>query len=124
VARALLILVNLNTLGRPVIKDIDTVNSDGETISQYRYHAADGTISRRVVQPTRDLILQNNLELRRNPGVIRDLSFGRLAMRIPHVDMHYLKLKYPVLADGDEHAITKFWRKFVNTTEAEPYKVY
>ena len=107
-----------------MIKDMDAVNSDGVTVSKYRYHAADKKIYREIVQPDRDLILANNAELRKNKGVIRDLSFGRLAMRIPHVDMHYLKKKYPVLTDGDEHAVVKFWLKFVNTTEAEPYKVY
>ena len=107
-----------------MIKDIDTVNSDGVTVSKYRYHAADGTITRQVVQPSRDMILANNAELRKNKGVIRDLSFGRLALRIPLVDMHYLKRKYPVLNEPDEAAIVKFWQKFVNTTEAEPYKVY
>lgn len=107
-----------------MFKDIDVVNSDAVTVSQYRYHAADGTINRRIVQPDRDLILARNAELRKNKGVIRDLSFARLALRIPVVDMHYLKIKYPVLNDGDEHAVVKFWRKFINTTEAEPYKVY
>ena len=107
-----------------MIKDIDTVNSDGETVSQYRYSASDGMISRRIVQPSRDTILANNAELRKNKGVIRDLSFARLALRIPLVDMHYLKRKYPILENGSNDEQRKFWEKFIHTSEANPFKVY
>lgn len=40
-------------------------------------------IYRELTQPTEDLILNRNKELRKNPGALRDFSFGRLAASIP-----------------------------------------
>jgi hypothetical protein len=106
-----------------MIKDIDSVNSDGVTVSKFRLQS-DGMIHREIVQPDRDLILANNAELRKNKGVIRDLSFARLALRVPLVDMYALKEKYPILANGSNEEIKRFWHRFIKTSEAEPYKVY
>jgi len=40
-------------------------------------------VYRKLTQPTEDLILNRNAELRKNPGALRDLSFGRQLASIP-----------------------------------------
>lgn len=42
-----------------------------------------GILTHRTTQPTEDLILARNAELRKNPGVIQDMSFGRMLASIP-----------------------------------------
>ena len=42
-----------------------------------------GELAHRLSQPTEDLILSSNAELRKNKGAIRDLSFGRQVASIP-----------------------------------------
>jgi len=54
-----------------------------------------------LTQPTRNLILERNKELRKNPGAIRDLSFGRQAASIPIIDYLALKKKHPILNHPD-----------------------
>jgi hypothetical protein len=39
----------------------------------------------KTTQPTEDLILARNSELRKNPGAINDLSFGRQIASIPMI---------------------------------------
>lgn len=43
----------------------------------------DGMLYRELTQPSEDLILARNQELRKTPGTLRDLSFGRQVASIP-----------------------------------------
>jgi len=104
--------------------DFKTIDSNGVTVSEYKEVAHEGRIYRNLTQPNRNQILENNQELRKNPGVIRDLSFARLALRIPLVDMEILKRKYKILRDGSNAEQLAFWHKFIKTSESKPYRVY
>ena len=55
-----------------------------------------------ITQPSQKLILQRNAELRKNPGSLRDLSFGRQIASIPLLDYLALRAKYPKLADRSD----------------------
>ena len=51
--------------------------------SRYHYQAHTGVVSHETTQPTEMLILERNAELRKNPGAVRDMSFGRQVASIP-----------------------------------------
>jgi len=57
--------------------------------SKLHYHHGDNTATHVATQPTENLILDRNAELRKNPGAIHDLgaqsgeAFGRLMASIP-----------------------------------------
>jgi len=60
--------------------------------SDVHYQEHTGVLTHKVTQPTEDLILQRNAELRKNPGVIRDLgsqseggTWGRQVASIPQI---------------------------------------
>ena len=51
-------------------------------------------------QPSEDIILQRNRDLRNSPGAIRDLSFGRWIATIPEITLLEWTKKYPELQKG------------------------
>lgn len=58
--------------------------------SEVHYQEHTGVLTHKVTQPSEDLILTRNAELRKNPGVIRDLgaqskdgTWGRMLASIP-----------------------------------------
>lgn len=59
--------------------------------SDIHFQAHTGEMTHKQTQPTEDIILDRNQELRRNPGVIRDLgsndgeSYGRQVASIPFI---------------------------------------
>ena len=60
--------------------------------SEVHYQEHTGVLTHKVTQPTEDLILARNAELRKNPGVIHDLgaqgtegTWGRMLANIPHI---------------------------------------
>jgi hypothetical protein len=59
--------------------------------SEFHYQEHTGTVTHKTSQPTENLILARNAELRKNPGVIHDLgkqggeSYGRLMASIPFI---------------------------------------
>jgi len=60
--------------------------------SRVHYQDHDGQLTHVTDQPTEDLILDRNKELRKNPGVIRDLgqnqeggTWGRMVATIPFI---------------------------------------
>jgi hypothetical protein len=61
--------------------------------------------------------------LRGEPGTMRDLSFGRLALTIPAEDHEQLTEKYPDLKSRDAHIRSAAWKKFISSAESEPYRV-
>lgn len=70
-----------------------TIN-DGVLRADYVYCNHDDTFTRALTQPTEDLILDRNRELRKNPGALRDLECGRQIASIP------LNIYYKALRDG------------------------
>ena len=51
--------------------------------SRMVYQPHEDKMYHELTQPTEDLILKRNAELRKNPGALRDFSFGRMAASIP-----------------------------------------
>ena len=77
-----------------------------------------------ILQPTRELILNRNAELRKNPGAIKPLSgIGMLEATIPLEDWHDLQAKYPDLAASDNETQQTAFTKFLNSREADIYRV-
>jgi len=54
---------------------------DGVIKSEFLTHIDE--VAHKQTQPSEKLILARNAELRNNPGVIKDLSWGRLEASIP-----------------------------------------
>lgn len=84
---------------------------------------SDGQARSKLHQPTRDMILDNNAELRKNPGAIRPLSFMGLACTIPLEDWWNLVRKYPDLnaTNSDQREIAM--QKFLRSSESAIYRV-
>lgn len=84
-----------------------------------------GRLYSRLVMNTgvRQAILERNKELRLNPGVIQDLSFGRQMLSIPELDYWHLRKKYPDLFDGPVEDRRKALKKFLRSPESTPYMV-
>ena len=76
-----------------------------------------------ILQPTRNLILNRNAELRKNPGVIKPLSFMGLEATIPLEDWYDLQKKYPDLAAPDTETQQRALTKLLNSREADIYRV-
>lgn len=60
--------------------------------SDFHFQEHTEELTHKVTQPSEDLILQRNAELRKNPGVIRDLgsdseggAWGRMLCSIPYI---------------------------------------
>ena len=89
----------------------------------YRVCHHENRLYRKLTQPDRHLILSRNAELRKNPGVITDLSFGRYHLSIPLEDYEVLKKKYPVIVRGSNAERTAFYKRFIRSVESIPYRV-
>jgi hypothetical protein len=50
-----------------------------------RIEHEDGKLYHETTQPTEDIILQRNQDLRNSPGALRDLDFGRQVASIPFI---------------------------------------
>lgn len=83
----------------------------------------DGKLYGRLVQPSRNVILDRNAELRKNPDALRPMQSMGLELTIPVADYYALKKKYPDLSSPDGLTRTLAWKKFLGTAEAIPYKV-
>lgn len=105
------------------LKFPDHTTYDGVIKSEYKTQPSDGVLYRQMTQPERPLILNRNAELRKNPGVINDLSFGRQMLSIPEIDYIALCRKYPILVNGSNKEIEQFYRKFIRSSESEPFRV-
>lgn len=97
-----------------------------EYVGQWRmeYSQEDGKLHRVTTQPTETQILEHNQELRRNPGVLKDLSFGRCQLIIPDVVMEQLRRDNPELGPlADAQTRTRWWQRFAASTASAPYRV-
>ena len=81
------------------------------------------TVKRRLSQPTESLILERNAELRKDPGAIKDLEFGRWVGTIPLNDYEALCRKYPELSAGDGKQRQECLLKILNSEEGRKYLV-
>ena len=92
---------------------------------EYRSVPHEGKLYSRLVMDTsiRNAILERNAELKKNPGAVNDLSFGRLTMSMPELDWEHWKKVYPDLASQDASIMNAALAKFMRTSEAAPYLV-
>jgi len=88
------------------------IELDSNGMARSKYH-----------QPTRDLILDNNAELRKNPGAIKPLSFMGLACTIPLEDWYNLIRKYPDLGSPIAEIQQPAFEKFLRSSESAIYRV-
>ena len=58
---------------------------DGVYRSDAKYQDHEDTLYHRLTQPTEDMILERNKQLRLNPGALKSLSFGRQVASIPFI---------------------------------------
>lgn len=78
---------------------------------------------RALTQPTQDLILNRNAELRKNPGALKDLTFGRQVASIPFLDYLKIKKDYPDLDKMDGKSRSALLLKILNKPENRHYLV-
>lgn len=72
-------------------------------------------------QPARNMIMDRTQELRRNPGALRNMTFGGMAAIVPLEDLEALRRKYPGLNSTDAREKTATWRWFLGTEEGRKY---
>lgn len=80
------------------------IQDDGVMRVDYHHCAHEGRNGRTYAtldQPSRKLILERNAELRKTPGTLKDLSFGRQLASIPLLDYYELQRKFPRLRTDD-----------------------
>lgn len=94
--------------------------------SDLHYQDHTDVVTHKLTQPTEDLILKRNAELRKNPGVIRDLgeqskdgSFGRQVASIPFI-MYYKAIRdgYELNSGDKEHRLKEMFR-FLQSEEGK-----
>ena len=90
--------------------------------SDIHYQEHDGTLTHKTSQPTENLILDRNAELRRNPGVIRDLghgsiggTWGRQVASIPIIIFEQAKRNGFDLSNTDAKFAANEMQRFLRT---------
>jgi len=94
--------------------------------SEIHYQDHTGTLTHKTTQPTEDLILARNAELRKNPGVLRDLgdgseggTWGRLQATIPLVLVQWSKKQGHDLMERDSEQADKNLAWFMATPQGK-----
>ncbi len=87
------------------------VERDGDQIKSHR------------VQANRNAILNQNAELRKNKGAIRNMDGMRLALDIPIADMPMLNRFFPGIADPGHPDYKDAMRRFLKSPASQPYRV-
>ena len=77
----------------------------------------------RLSQPTRDLVLNRNAELRKNKDALNKLESMGWELSIPTADYYALRKRYPDLASKDGLTRTLAWKRFMGCRECDPYRV-
>lgn len=92
---------------------------------EYRFVPHEDKLYSRLSMSTniRAAIMDRNAELRKNPGAINDLSFGRLAISMPELDYWQLVKRKPELQAPDKQTRDAAWAKWMASAESAPYKV-
>jgi len=83
----------------------------------------DGITYRELTQPSEDTILNRNSELRKNTGVINDMSFGRQLASIPVNAYEKMCRDHPELIKGDSQQRSECMMKILNSSEGKKYLV-
>lgn len=99
----------------------DWYTEDGVTFAQWRVEG--GQIVRETRQPSRRPILAELQEIRKEAGALRPLSFMGWELCIPEADYWPLLAKYPELKSLDAEIKTRAWRRFMASSECDPYRV-
>ena len=94
---------------------------DGAILSRWKFEG--GKLVRKQVQPLEDTILDFNAELQKNPGALRDLTSMGWELNIPELHYHRLVKAHPDLGCPDSSIRTAAWRKFIGSSESDPYRV-
>lgn len=87
------------------------------------FHVEGGKVVRRVGQPARRAILEANAERRKDPDTVRALEWGKVALRIPELDLLHLVKKYPDLNAPHAHTRRNAWLRFMGSSESDPYRL-
>ena len=93
--------------------------------SDLHYQEHTGVLTHKTSQPSEDIILQRNAELRKNPGVIQDLgkqsgsTFGRQVASIPFIMYEAaIRAGYEINAKNAEHRQKEIFR-YLKTEEGK-----
>lgn len=94
--------------------------------SDIHFQEHDETLTHVQTQPTEELILQRNKELRKNPGVIKDLgeelpggSWGRSVASIPFITYDWAIRNGFELNSGDAEHRSKELFRFLKTEKGQ-----
>lgn len=95
---------------------------DGLFQSRIKYQAHEDKLYHALSQPTEDLILGRNAELRKNPGAVNDFgkgtqSWGRLVASIPFIKYEQAKRDGFDLDCKDQQIAQQELNRFLKTTE-------
>jgi hypothetical protein len=82
-----------------------------------------GVAHHRRLQPNRKAILEQNAELRKNKGAIRNVDGMRLAADIPLADIQMLDKFFPGIANPGHPDYKYQMRRFLQSPASAPYKV-
>ena len=94
--------------------------------SQFFMDQATGVLTHKQTQPTEDIILARNAELRKNPGAIHDLgaqgkdgTWGRLLASIPEIMYNRaIRIGFELNHKDQDHAAAEMQR-FLATSEGK-----
>ena len=94
--------------------------------SEVHYQEHTGQLTHKQTQPTENLILRRNAELRKNPGALRDLglaeeggSFGRQIASIPFIMFERAKRDGYDLTNSDAKYAAREMQRFLATPEGK-----
>ena len=94
---------------------------DGELLANWR--VVDGQLVRTMTQPREDVILRELQEIRKSPEALRSTEGFGWELSIPELHFHRLIKKYPELQSPDREISLKAWKRFLGTSECDPYRV-
>jgi hypothetical protein len=99
---------------------------DGVLKSEFLHDAHDDTLHHRLSQPSEDLIFENNAELRKNPGIIRDLGkndeggiWGRQVASVPMITFYMAIRQGFALNAPDSDIAGREMHRFLQTEEGK-----
>ena len=96
-------------------------DNDGVIFAKWKVEG--DKLVRTMIQPSEDSILAFNRELQKNPGAVRDLDWGKLALNIPDNVYWFLVKQFPDLNAQNAAARTAAWLKLYNSREFESFRV-
>jgi len=92
--------------------------------SKFHFQEHTGILTKEMTQPTEDIILERNAELRKNPGALRDLgegseggSWGRQIASIPEVMFEAALRNGFALNDPDSNIAGMEMHRYLQTEE-------